>query len=322
MMQFGLIGIGAGLASALLFASVASGSLLSVVLFYLAPLPLMIAALGWSHWTALIGALIGALALSAAFGSLFLLAFLACAGLPAWWLGYLAMLARPASANGGAPVLEWYPPGRLVIWAGLIGALVVAVGILSYGGDAESFRTGLHKTLVELLQAETEQPANAPLTIPGVSNPGRLVDFLVHTVPLAGAVIATIVNLLNLWLAGRVVNYSGRLARPWPRLASMTFPRPLAAIFLLALALSFAGGLLGILASVLTASPAIVFGVLGLAVMHAVTQGMNARGLLLGAVYAALAVFGWPVLVLALLGLIETLAGLRARFARPPPAPL
>jgi hypothetical protein len=320
MMQFGLIGIGAGLASALLFASVATGSLLSVVLFYLAPLPLMIAALGWSHWAALIGALIGALALSAAFGSLFLLAFLACAGLPAWWLGYLAMLARPASANGGAPALEWFPPGRLVIWAGLTAALVVAVGILSYGGDAESFRTGLHKTLVELLQAETEQPANAPLAIPGVSNPQRLVDFLVLTVPLAGAIIATIVNLLNLWLAGRIVNYSGRLARPWPRLAAMTFPRLLAAIFLLALALSFAGGLVGILASVLTASLVIAFGALGLAVLHTITQGINARGLLLVGAYAAVVVFGWPVLALAVLGLIETFAGLRARFGRPPPA--
>ena len=36
MMQFGLIGIGAGAASALLFASLTSGSLLSIILFYLA----------------------------------------------------------------------------------------------------------------------------------------------------------------------------------------------------------------------------------------------------------------------------------------------
>ncbi len=34
-----LIGLGAGAASALLFASVASGSLAAVLLFYLAPLP-------------------------------------------------------------------------------------------------------------------------------------------------------------------------------------------------------------------------------------------------------------------------------------------
>ena len=52
MMQVTLIGIGAGAATALLFASVASGSALSVLLFYLAPLPILIAAMGWSHWAA------------------------------------------------------------------------------------------------------------------------------------------------------------------------------------------------------------------------------------------------------------------------------
>jgi len=57
MMQFVMIGIGAGAAGALLFASVSSGSLLSIFLFYLAPLPMMIAGIGWSHWAALIGAL-------------------------------------------------------------------------------------------------------------------------------------------------------------------------------------------------------------------------------------------------------------------------
>ena len=56
MMRMVFIGIGAGAAAALLFASVASGALLSILLFYLAPLPLMIAALGWSHWAGLIGA--------------------------------------------------------------------------------------------------------------------------------------------------------------------------------------------------------------------------------------------------------------------------
>ena len=57
MMQIGLIGIGAGAAAALLFASVTTGSWLAVGLFYLAPLPIMIAGLGWSHWSALIAAL-------------------------------------------------------------------------------------------------------------------------------------------------------------------------------------------------------------------------------------------------------------------------
>ena len=57
MMQFGIIGLGvvglgAGAAAALLFASVTSGAWLSIALFYLAPLPILIAGLGWTHWAA------------------------------------------------------------------------------------------------------------------------------------------------------------------------------------------------------------------------------------------------------------------------------
>jgi hypothetical protein len=57
-------------------------------------------------------------------------------------------------------------------------------------------------------------------------------------------------------------------------------------------------------------------------VLHAITQGMDARGFLLGGVYAAVLVFGWPVLALCLLGLIEVAIDLRARVARKrgPPA--
>ena len=57
MIQIILIGLGAGGASALLFAAVASGSWLSVFLFYVSPLPIMIAALGWSHLAGLIAAI-------------------------------------------------------------------------------------------------------------------------------------------------------------------------------------------------------------------------------------------------------------------------
>ena len=318
MMQFGLIGIGAGAAAALLFASVTSGSLLSVLLFYLAPLPLMIAGLGWSHWSALIGALAGALAVAALFGPMFFLAFLASAGLPAWWLTYLAMLARPAAAggNGAAPTIEWYPPGRLVMWAAFLAVLFIAVAMGNIGIDADSFRAGMHQQLAELLQVETGNPAGAPLNVPGIANAQRLIDFLVSALPLAGAVLATITNILNLWLAGRIVKFSGRLTRPWPQLAAMNFPRPLALVLAGAAVASFFGGMLGILAGVLLAGLLMAYGVLGFAVLHAITQGLSARGLVLGGVYAAVLLIGWPVLALCLLGLIETAIDLRARIAR------
>lgn len=317
MMQIILIGIGAGAAAALLFASVTSGSLLSVLLFYLAPLPLMIAALGWSHWAALIGAGFGALAVAAIFGSTFSFAFLASAGLPAWWLGYLAMLARPAagSGNGAAATLEWYPPGRLVVWAAILATLVVLVAILSFGADVQSFRSSMHHDLAQLLRVETGETATAD------EKTARLIDILVAWLPPAAAVLATITSVFNLWLAGRIVVFSGRLARPWPRIPAMSFPRPLLAALAAAAVLIFVGGLTGIMASVVTWSLLMAYGVLGFAVLHALTQDMNGRAFLLGGVYAAVAVLAWPMLALCLLGLIETAIGLRARLAvkRGPP---
>jgi hypothetical protein len=319
MMQIGLIGISAGAAAALLFTSVTSGSLLSVLLFYLSPLPMLIAGLGWSHWSALIGAVFGALAIAGIFGSVFFFGFLASAGLPAWWLGYLAMLARPvpAGGNGGAPALEWYPPGRLVMWAAILAALVVVVAIPNFGIDAESFRTGMHHALARLLRVETGEPAGGPLSVPGVSNTDQLIDFLVAALPPAAAVLATITNAFNLWLAGRIVKFSGRLSRPWPQISAMTFPRPLMAALAIAIGLNFLSGLPGILAGVVAAGLLMAYGVLGFAVLHAITQGMNARGFLLGGSYAAVVVFGWPILALSLLGLIEAAIDLRARVARP-----
>jgi len=326
MMQLGLIGLGAGAAAALLFASVTSGSWLSIVLFYLAPLPIMIAGLGWSHWAALVAALTGAIALAGFFGTVYFFAFLAGAGIPAWWLGYLAMLARPASAatNGSsAATLEWYPPGRLVLWAAILAALIVLVAIPNFGTDAESFRAGLTSALTRMLRIETGATADSPLAVPGVTNADRLIMFLVAAIPPAAAVLATITNLLNLWLSASIVKYSGLLKRPWPQFTTMTFPREFAAVLVVAAILSFFGGLVGIVAGVLAASLTIAYGVLGFAVLHALTRGIGSRAFLLGGVYAAVMVFGWPVLALCLLGLIETAIDLRARLAhkRGPPAP-
>jgi hypothetical protein len=317
MMQIGLIGIGAGAASALLFASVATGSLLSVLLFYLAPLPILIAVLGWTHWAGLIAALGGALALTAVFGSVFFIGFLASAGLPAWWLGYLAMLARPAAAHSGnghadpAAAMEWYPPGRLVVWAAALGALIVIIAIPNFGTNAESFHAGLQSALAQLLHLDTgaAPAADAPQT-------NRVVDFLIIAIPPAAAVLATLTNVLNLWLAGRIVKFSGSLRRPWPALEAMTFPPLVAAALVAAIMVSFAGGLAGIAAGVIAAALMMAYGVLGFAVLHAITRGIDSRPFLLGGVYASVTVFGWPVLALCVLGLAESAFNIRTRIAR------
>src|SRR5262249_61951908 len=79
-------------------------------LFYLAPLPILIAALGWSHVAGLIAAA-SATAVVVALSGIFFFAVPVIA-FGAWWLGYLALLAR-AATNGGGGALGLEPTGPL-----------------------------------------------------------------------------------------------------------------------------------------------------------------------------------------------------------------
>jgi hypothetical protein len=295
MIQIVLVGLGAGAAAALLFASVVSGSLAAVFLFYLAPLTIMIAALGWSHMAGLIAAA-SATALVAILSGVFLIAVPVIA-FGAWWLGYLALLARPAT-NGGGGALEWYPVGRLVLWAAVIGTLIVAAAFPNFGTDQESLQAALRKTYERILRDQA------------------LIDVLVVAVPPAAAVFSTITNVFNLWLAARVVKISGRLKRPWPDLAALALPASSSALLAAAIAGSFLPDLPGLLSGVFAASLLMAFAILGFAVLHAITRGMRARIVMLTGLYAAAMVLGWPVLAMAFVGLAEAILNIRSRVAR------
>src|SRR5260370_9602227 len=106
MIAIVLMAIAAGSASALMFASIISGALISLLLFYLAPLPLMVAALGWGPLGATIGGIVAAIGLGAIFGLPYCIAFAVTVALPACWLGHLALLGLPktrAAPPGHAP---------------------------------------------------------------------------------------------------------------------------------------------------------------------------------------------------------------------------
>jgi hypothetical protein len=214
----------------------------------------------------------------------------------AWWLGYLALLARPATNGGGA--LEWYPAGRLVLWAAVIGTLIIAAAVPNFGTDQQTLQAALRKTYERILRDPS------------------LIDLLVVAVPPAAAVFSTIINVFNLWLAARVVKISGRLKRPWPDLAALTLPASTSGFLAAAVAGSFLPDLLGILAGAFAASLLMAFAMLGFAVLHAITRGMSSRALVLAAVYAAAVVLGWPVLAMSILGLAETVFNIRGRVAR------
>lgn len=322
MAQVILFGIGAGGVAALMFAALATGSVLSMVLFYLAPLPVMIAALGFSHIAGIAAALTGSLALFTAFNTVFAMAFLIGVGAPAWWLGYLALLARPVATNG-AEQLEWYPVGRLVFWTAILGGVVVTVVIPQFGSDAESFRAALKAGFERLFRLQTGTPANEPLKLPGISDPNLFFEFFAIIIPPAAAALTALTLLINLWLAGRVVSLSGRLKRPWPDLHALALPTYASAVYALAIAGTFLPGLVGIIAGLFAASLTIAYAAHGLAVMHALLRPVKSRVIVLTGVYAAIMLFGWPLLAIVILGLADALLDIRRRAAsrRGPPAP-
>jgi hypothetical protein len=173
-----------------------------------------------------------------------------------------------------------------------------------------------------MLRIQTGASSDTPLTLPGGTDPERFINFLVSVIPATAAVLATLTNLLNLWLAGRVVKFSGRLTRPWPKISAMRFPPTLTAALAVAIAVSFAGGLIGIIGGVISASLLMAYGVLGFAVLHSITQGMNSRPFVLAGTYLAVLMIGWLILALCLLGALDTIIDLRARVSRkrgPPP---
>jgi len=324
MMQIVLIGVGAGAASAFLFASIASGSPLSFLLANFAQLPILIAAIGWTHFAGLTALLVASAGLTVILGGWVGFAFLIGIALPAWWMGYLALLARPApGAEPGTMTMEWYPVGRIVVWTALAASVVVLVSMLRYGLDAANVQAGLRRELDRAMRFLAGTGRDGPLRIPGMKDPERLIDILVLVVPPMKAMALTVTSLINLWLAALVVKVSGRLRRPWPPIAQMSFPSFAPIVLAVAVAATFLPELIGLIGGVFTASLLLAYALLGFAVVHAITMGVTGRGFMLTGLYVTVVLFGWPILLMTFLGLIETMIALRARVAarRRPPAP-
>ena len=319
MIAITLIALAAGSASALMFASIISGALISLLLFYLAPLPLMVAALGWGPIAATIGGIAAASGLGAIFGLPYCIAFAITVALPAWWLGHLALLGRPlpnaAPGNGAtpaAPTLEWYPVGRILIWIAGFAALTTIAAMLTLGTDAETITGTLRRGLSRIL---------GPRDASGDTE--RWVAALALIAPPAAAIVAMLTLTLNLWLAGKITATSGRLHRPWPDLKSAELPPMTLVALSVALAFCFIGGLVALFAQIVTTALMMAYAFAGFAVLHTLTLALKSRAFWLSCTYAIVVVFGWPVLAMIALGLADAVFGIRQRYprGRPPPLP-
>jgi hypothetical protein len=310
-----VVAIGAGCAAALLFVVSAQSNALAMALAYLAPLPIMIATLGWGLDAGAIAAAVSIAALALLAEPLSALLFAASVAAPAWALA--AFTAVPTSryfaarkANGAA----YASAGSILVFAAVIGmlasgALLTSV-IVYYGG----YREALH----QVAAAVTALAADA---FDGAPNGITAQDFADTLVKLGPAAIAGSTMLMlgvNLYAAARSTQLSHCLSRPWPDLpASLAIPWPFGIVFLVCAGASFAlpsptAQYFSIGAGGLGAALALQ----GLAVAHALSRGLKMRPLMLVALYACCVLRAkYTLPVLAALGLVDGFLKLRTRAA-------
>ena len=347
---------GAGLAAALLtivsarhanaaFVGSGAGPLVAaLVMGFISPLAIMIAAIGFGTLAGALAALVGCLAI-AAFGlmpdghaalqldklgpaTLQAFAFLLSQGIPALVLGRVAVMGAPRSGTGAVGAGRTFTPKTLgppvrpeerVL--GLVASIAIGFASLSImfallievetNGGFAAFMTSL---------VTKGEPVIQSLIAP---NKSLFKDVDVHLLTLSAlwglmpflAARAVVIFLFNLWLAARISQTSGLLPVQWPDIPSnLRLPRPLALVLAVALGLSLAGGLFGMLSLIVSGALVMGFVLQGLAVIHALTRGMKLRTPLLVTLYlSALLLFPWPLLVFGLFGLLDAAFAFRDR---------
>ena len=311
-----LIGVAAGIASGLLFLALASGPVGAFVFFYLAPLPLLIAGLGWGWLTGLVAALVGTITIFAGLGAPIGLLFLASCAAPAAWIARLANLARPVDETDPNSTLEWYPSGRLLAWLAGIGGALVLTGMLMISASLDE----LTRLLTEHIEAAL-QATGGGLALPEEMDSTALAGVLATIMPPAAAGSWTLMLAVNYWIARRVTLASNISARPMAPFRDMMLPRGAGLALGGFLILTFLPGIAGLAGTLFVAAFSVIFMIQGLAYLHHVMHGRNAQGPVLFIVYAALFLFGWPAVILIFVGLFDTFFDLRNRGGQVPPSP-
>lgn len=312
-----LIALGAGFISAVVFASATTGPvLMRMVLFLLTPLALFLAGLGLGPMAGAVAALVGTLVVFAVGGVKVGLYFAASAAVPAILLSYLASLNRPV--EGGST--EWYPPGRMVMVTALIAGGFAALALILLGGDTEALRTNLRAALDQLVNVQLEAVPDAPKL--GPKELDELTALALVLLPAGLAMWEMTAVLFNFWLAGRITLASGRLRRPWPDLATLSYPPVMPLLLAISTAAGFLGGLPGLIAAGFAGPLFFAYVLAGISVVHYVTRGSTWRVFQLSALYASfLLLYPLAPLAIALLGLVDAVWPVRKLAAARPGPP-
>lgn len=279
-----------------------TGSTGSLILVYLAQLPLFAAGLWLGTGASALAGFVAVSILASATTLPSAAVFAALNPVPVVLLVRQSLLARTGAGNA----VEWYPPGLLTAWLTGFG-LTIAVATLVFFGGAKGMQDALREVLAPSLDRLGEMTPEHD----------QLLAFIALLLPGIIAASWMVMTVTNGSLAQGLLARFGASWRPSPDLAALGLPIWIPVLLACAAGAVLLGGtarLFGVNVMIVLAVP---FCLAGLAVLHTVARRFPRPAVTLVTFYVLAAVFGWPLLLVAVLGLLDSPLGLRRRLAPP-----
>jgi hypothetical protein len=299
--KFAMTAVGCGGLAACLYLAATFGTPGALLLVYMTQLPLFVAGLWLGVGAAAIAGLTGAAVLLATSDLVGAAVFTALNAVPVVLLVRQALLARRRPDG----MLDWYPPGLLAAWLTALALAGIAAALLLFGGLA-----GLQAALRGTIGAMLDRIGRVPS-----ADRAHVVASIAMITPgvIAASWMAT--AIADAALAQGLLSRFGANWRPAPDLAGLSLPLWLPIALGLAAVATLVGGAARFVGINVMLALAVPFCLAGLAVLHAAARRLAQPAIALICFYTLAALFGWPFLLVAVLGLLESWLGLRQRLA-------
>jgi hypothetical protein len=296
--------VGGGIAAALLYLSVLSGVPGAVLLAYLAQLPLCAVGLSLGTASAMLAGAVGGLVILMTAGIIGTGLFLGVDALPVILISRLALLSRSGDGR------EWYPVGHLLLWLAGLGLLVFLAAVVAFS-DAPG---GLQGVVGQFLQSSLGRMMSEPLGDGPGGGIAAIAEGMACFFPAVMAASWLLMSVINGMIAQGLLTRYGRQVRPSPSVGEIEMPEWLGTALALAVGIAVLGSpmvaFVGLNTALILTVP---FFFAGLAVVHLFARRYSARSALLTGFYVVTVLFGWPVLVVVILGIVERWVRLRDR---------
>ena len=290
-----------GLISGALFLSLLFG-LPGMLLVYFAQLPVLFAGLTLGltgSGIAVIGAIV---MIGMMVGMAAALGYALLHALPALFTVRQALLRRD---DGGQT--EWFPIGLLLTQLTVLAGIGVVLAFALLGGEPGGLPGFIEQHLREGL-------TELGLLDEGEPSPSPDLARLAAVIPGFTASSTLLMVMVNFMLAQLLAVRVGWARRPTPEFDRLELPGWLWPGIAVAALLVLLGGVIGDLGWSLLIVLVVPYLFLGLALIHVLVRRWPRPGLALGAIYGAMILLGWPILLVLLLGFVEDWAHLRRRW--------